>query len=331
MANQGKKPIPKTQREIFNDTQVGNFNPPAGAIGFADTGNPNDAAQPNRANQLSFRDDNTKAFSLGIKDIDEAIMYYMEKVIQPTVIQNGVVQQVPFIYGSPERWKQVQKDGYYRDKKGKIMLPIITFKRNSIEKVRNVANKLDANNPLNVSMFQKKYSVKNAYDNFSILNNQKPLKTNYAVVVPDYVNITYDFIIATYYIEQINKIIEAINYASDSYWGNPERYKFRARIDNFNTPVDIEQKGERTVKATFSLKLYGYLVPDILQKQLNTIKKYNTPSQIIFNMETVQSIEAINAASTNKVEESRLSIQTNNGISRYTDSDNTQKNLGDKQ
>ena len=49
MANQGKKPIPKTQREIFNDTQVGNFNPPAGAMGFANTGNPNNAAQPNRS------------------------------------------------------------------------------------------------------------------------------------------------------------------------------------------------------------------------------------------------------------------------------------------
>jgi len=53
-----------------------------------------------------------------------------------------------------------------------------------------------------------------------------------------------------------------INYASDSYWGNPERYQFRARIDSFATPVQVEQKGERSVKATFTLKLYGYLVPD---------------------------------------------------------------------
>jgi hypothetical protein len=74
--------------------------------------------------------------------------------------------------------------------------------------------------------------------------------------------------------EQMNGIIEAINYASDSYWGNPERYQFRARIDNFATPVNVEQKGERSVKATFSLRLYGYLVPDVVQKQLNSIKKF---------------------------------------------------------
>ncbi len=290
MAKRGKIPTPKTQREILN-SQIEPYNPPAGSPGFSETGNPNDAGTLNRADQVSFRDDTTKPFTLGIKDIDEAIAYYMEEVIKPTVIQNGTVQQVPFIYGSPERWKQVQKDGYYRDKKGKIMLPLITFKRNNIEKVRNVANKLDANNPHNVSIFQKQYSVGNAYDNFSLLNNKRPQKINYAVVVPDYVNITYDFIIATYYIEQLNKIVEAINYASDSYWGNPERYQFRARIDSFATPVQVEQKGERSVKATFSLKLYGYLVPDTVQKQLNAVKKFNTPTQITFNMETVRSID----------------------------------------
>ena len=317
MANRGKRTIPKTQREILNN-EIDPFNPPPGSPGFSDTGNPNFADTPNRANQVSFRDDTTKPFTLGIKDIDESIFFYMENVIKPTVIQNGVVQQVPFIYGSPERWKQVQKDGYYRDKKGKIMLPLITFKRNNIEKVRNIANKLDANNPHLVYTFQKKYSTKNAYDNFAILNNQQPLKTNYAVVVPDYVNLTYDFIVATYYVEQLNKIVEAINYASDSYWGNPERYQFRARIDNFSTPVQVEQRGERSVKAEFSLKLYGYLVPDIVQKSLTKInRKFNTPSQIIFNMETVQSIEQLNQL--NKRDTSRLSIQSNNNFNKFTD------------
>ena len=315
MANRGKIPIPITQREILN-SQIEPYNPPPGSPGFSDTGNPNSSGVPNRGDQVSFRDDTTKPFSLGIKDIDEAIMYYMEEVIKPTVIQNGAVQQVPFIYGSPERWKQVQKDGYYRDKKGKIMLPLITFKRNNIEKVRNVANKLDANNPHNVSITTKQYSVQNAYDNFDILNNTRPLKVNYAVVVPDYVNITYDFIISTYYVEQLNKIVEAMNYASDSYWGNPERYQFRARIDSFATPVEVESKGERVVKSTFSLKLYGYLVPDIVQKELNSVgKKFNTPTQIKFTTETVTSIEKLNQKS--QIDNSRLSIQSDNNFTSF--------------
>ena len=128
MADKGKTPTPKSQREI-SVSQQQPYNPPQGAMGFTETGNPNNANIPNRGNQVSFRDDTTKPFSLGFKEIDEAISYYMDNIIKPTVMQNGVVQKVPFIYGSPERWKQVQKDGYYRDLKGKIMLPLITFKR----------------------------------------------------------------------------------------------------------------------------------------------------------------------------------------------------------
>ena len=295
MADKGKTPQPKSQREI-SISQQQPYNPPPGAMGFAETGNPNNANIPNRGNQVSFRDDTTKPFSLGFKEIDEAISYYMDNIIKPTVIQNGVVQKVPFIYGSPERWKQVQKDGYYRDLKGKIMLPLITFKRNNIEKIRSVTNKLDANNPNNVAVWTKNYTERNAYDNFGILNNRRPEKVNYAIVVPDYVNITYDFIVSTYYVEQLNKIIEAINYASDSYWGNPEQFKFRARIDNFSTPVEIPANGERVVKSTFTLKLYGYLVPDNIQKQLSSLKKFSNKTKIIFNMETTQNIEDINTS-----------------------------------
>ena len=286
MADRGKQPIPKTQREISISQQHPYVNPENGET----QGNPNSVSTFNRGEQTSFRNDDTKPFSLGFKEIDEAIAYYMDNVIQPTVIQNGVVQKVPFIYSNPERWKQIQKDGYYRDKKGKIMMPLITFKRSNIEKVRNIANKLDANNPNNFNIFTKNYSPKNAYDNFHLLNNRKPEKVHYAVVVPDYVTITYDFIVSTYYIEQLNKIIEAVNYASDSYWGNPEQYKFRARIDSFATPVELPAGGERIVKSTFSLKLYGYVVPDNVQKEITAIKKYNSRTKIVFNMESVTNL-----------------------------------------
>jgi hypothetical protein len=314
MADKGKTPIPKTQREI-SISQQQPYNPPPGAMGFAETGNPNPVSTFNRGEQVSFRDDTTKPFSLGFKEIDEAISYYMDNVIKPTVIQNGVVQNVPFIYGSPERWKQIQKDGYYRDLKGKIMLPLITFKRNNIEKIRSVTNKLDANHPNNVAVWTKSYSQKNAYDNFDILNNRRPEKVNYAVVVPDYVNITYDFIISTYYVEQLNKIIEAINYASDSYWGNPERFQFRARIDSFSTPVEIPAKGERVVKSTFSLKLYGYLVPDTIQKQLSSLKKFNSKTKIIFNMETTSNLEGIN--NTPPQPNPRTQIESDNNFTSF--------------
>ena len=310
MADRGKKPIPKTQREISISQQDPYVNPETGNT----RGNPNDISTFNRGNQTSFRGDNVKPFSLGFKEIDEAIFYYMENVIKPTVMQNGVMQKVPIIYGSPERWKQIQKDGYYRDREGKIMMPIIVFKRNNIEKNRTVYNKLDANYPNNFQVFEKRYSKTNTYDNFNILNNRIPTRQYYAVIVPDYVTITYDFIISTYYVEQLNKLIEAINYSSDSYWGNPERFKFRARIDSFATPVEVAQGGERTVKSTFSLKLYGYIVPDNIQKELSAIKKFKNKSQLVFKTEIVDNLLDDITPSP-----SRTEIQNNNNPSNFED------------
>ena len=288
--NYYRKPIPKTQKEISKDLQTP-FD--------AEYGNPNDAKDQgqfspanqanlpfNRSEKMSFKNDDTKPFSIGIKDIDESIMYYFNNVIRPSVIQNGERIPVPVIYGSPERWASIQKNAYYRDKKGALMMPILMFKRDNLEKNRKLANKLDSNQPNLYTSWQKSYNDKNFYSNFNLLNNRVPTKQFIANVVPNYVNLTYSCIAQTYYVEQLNKIIEAINYASDSYWGDPERFKFRARIDSFATVTELQQSQERLVRGTFTLKMYGYIVPDVIQKDLSSIKKYNDKSKIIFSMET---------------------------------------------
>lgn len=272
----GRKITPKTQKQIANSL----IDPLNGV-------NPNSAEGLNRGDQLSFKGDTTKPQSIGIQDIDESILFYFQNVIKPTVIQNGINTPVPIIYGNPEKWKSVQKDGYLRDKEGKILSPLLVFKRDNLEKDRTVANKLDANNPYNVIVCGQKYSPKNYYDNFGILNNRKPVTTYYAVAAPDYVTITYSCAIYTYYIEQMNKIIEAINYASDAYWGDPERFKFRARIDSFATVVEVADGADRAVKSTFNINLRGYIIPDSINAYTsNTFRKFNEKSKLIFSLET---------------------------------------------
>jgi len=264
MATKGRKPIPKTQREISISQQTP-FN--------EETGNPNFTNEINRGKQISFKGDTVKPFSIGIQDIDESIFYYFQKVIKPFVIQNGERLEVPIIYGSPEKWKSFQKDGYYRDLNGRIMMPLIMIKRDDITKIRTIANKLDANNPNNISIHRKKYSSKNAYDNFNVLNNVIPQKVNYAVIVPDYITVTYSCAVNTYYMDQLNKIVESIEYASDSYWGDPSKFQFRAMIDSFAIKAEISEKEERTVSSTFNIKLNGYIIPDVPQKDLTALKK----------------------------------------------------------
>jgi hypothetical protein len=288
MATKGRKPIPKTQKEISIGLQTP-YDPVAGNPNFSTT-----SPSTNRALQTSFKGDTVKPFSIGIQDIDEAVFFYFQNVIKPFVIQNGERIPVPILYASPEKWKSMQRDGYYRDSKGAPMFPLVVFKRESIERNRTIANKLDANNPQNFGVFTKKYSTKDAYSNFNVLNNRTPEKTYYATIMPDYVTVNYTCTIFTYYIEQLNKIVEAINYASDAYWGDPERYKFQARIDSFDTVSELSDDEERAVKSTFNIKLYGHIIPDVLQKDMNALKKFRDKSKVIFSIETTSNEAILN-------------------------------------
>ena len=227
----------------------------------------------NRANVTRRDDDTVKDITIGLQDHDEAIAYYFNKVIQPSIVKNGLRVEVPLVYGAPERWKAVQRDGYYRDKEGKIQTPLIMFKRNSIEKRRDLGNKMDANNPQLQYAVQKQYSKKNQYDNFSALQGRIPQKEIYNVVIPDYVKLKYTFTIWTSFIADMNKITEAINYASDSYWGDPERFKFNARIDTFTNNVETPQGENRAVKTDFDMVLQGYIVPEAMGAVLKQYPK----------------------------------------------------------
>ena len=288
--SQPRKPIPKSQRTVSIESQ----DPFQGKEGRGAQQNPNSADSRqnslanyqstgikfNRSEQMTFKGDTTKQYSVGIKDIDEAVFYYFNNEIKPMVYQNGERIEVPIIYGSPERWKSFQRDGYYRDKNGAIMYPIIVVKRDTLAKDRTVANKLDSNQPNLYGVYSKSFNSKNFYSNFGLLNNRKPVEKFYVVAQPDYVTIEYSCIIQTYYMEQLNKIVEACEYASDDYWGNPERYVFRTFIDSFNTKTEIPNNSDRMVTGTFNIRLRGYIIPDKIQNELNSVKMYNSKASV---------------------------------------------------
>jgi len=109
------------------------------------------------------------------------------------------------------------------------------------------------------------------------VNNISYILENYNFVVPDYVNITYEFIIWTDFVEQMNDIVEAINYSEGSYWGEPERFKFRTRIDDFTNQTDVSGDIDRVIRTTFTLTLYGYIITDTLNRKLSqqSTKRYS--------------------------------------------------------
>ena len=286
-----RRPIPSDGYNRLRENLRSNFKPgfPIDIEGKNFGGFPGPDTRPsiNLADQTTRKNDNVQDISIGLQDHDEAIMYYFDNVIKPSVIVNGNRTNVPIIYGSPERWKSVQKDGFYRDKEGKIQTPLIMFKRDSVEKRRDLGNKLDGNNPQLFYTFQERYTKQNRYDNFTVLQGRKPQKELYRVVVPDFIKLQYTCTIWCDFVAQMNKLIEMINYSADSYWGDKDRFQFNAKIDTYNNTTEVAQGDNRVVKSNFGLTIQGYLVPDSLNKKLssqNMLKGY-TKSQIIFNNE----------------------------------------------
>ena len=212
-------------------------------------------------------------------DIDSAVINYINDYIRPTVTQDGEQVAVPTIYAYPERWVAIQKEGFLRDANSRILTPLIVLKRDNIERNRSLSWKLDGNKAQNVHIFDVPYTKKNSYDNFDILTNRIPVREKRVVVVPDYVTITYSCIIYTNYIEQINKVIEAIQYASNAYWGDKNRFQFRAIVDSFSTVTEYTSDNDRTAK--FNITLNGYIIPDSINKNLSTDLKYFTKAQIV--------------------------------------------------
>jgi len=245
-----------------------------------------------RSQHINREKDDVQDITVGLIDIDNAIKYYFDNVIQPTVIENDSQVKVPVIMGSPERWKSVQKDGFYRDTSGLLTCPLIMFRRTGMEKKRTITRNLDANNPNLFQSFERKYSPRNNYDQFSLLTNTRPQREIHNVVVPDYMQINYECIIWTDYLVQMNKVQEAINYAESSYWGEKDKFNFYAVINSFSNATEVTDGTERVVKVTFDLTIHGYIIPNTVQKDITQYnKRAFSFSRIKFGTAVVESFD----------------------------------------
>jgi hypothetical protein len=260
----------------------------------------------NRAKQISLKNDKDKDFYIGMKDLTDAVDYYFKQILRLSVVQNNNRISIPIVYGTPENWLSVQRDGYFRDQQGKLQAPLLMYKRTSVTQNRNLGYKLDGNMVHNVQLFEKSYNPRNNYGNFAVLNSRAPEKEYVVSVTPDYVTVEFECIVWTYFIEQMDKIIEALNFSSRAYWGDPNKFQFYSNIDSFNESVSYDIGEDRAVKSSFTLTLNGYLIPDTVNKKLANADRYYGASQILFGME-VASDSAQQTANMRKIEPKKIS------------------------
>jgi hypothetical protein len=229
----------------------------------------------NRANEIKSTKGDLKQ-SISLFDIDYAMMSYLEDTALPILDDNGTALKIPVIYGNSERWNGSRREGVFRDSKGKIQLPIMMIRRTSITKDETMPM---LNRHVSYSGITK-YSKDNRYDRFSALGgNIKPKYEIYKIQMPEYVELNYDCMVWTSYTEQLNAVIEQLQYTS-SYWGDKEKFKFRTSLSDFNIINEVGEGTERINRIEFSLSVKAYLLPEKFDGE-NTIKKSMSTKRVV--------------------------------------------------
>ena len=235
----------------------------------------------NRGTQLK-REGNELGKGVRLYDVDLAIAEHMIDTVVPSIEVFREKVKVPVLYGNPERWTSVQKQGYLKDKNGALQIPLIMFKRNSIERNDTMASSMNRHVSYpSVSMYSKKHR----YDKFSAMTGTTKPAAIIDVIMPDYVTVSYEVIIWTDFTEHMNKIVEAFQYATDEYWGDKNGFKFRTKIDSFDNTTEVGEGSQRIVRTTFTMMVNAYLLPEQFNNE-STHKKSLTPKKVVWGMET---------------------------------------------
>jgi len=235
--------------------------------------------------------DLSKQYSITLKDIDTSIMSYIKNVIKPTVQEANERVKVTVMYGNEERWKAARKRGVLRDKNNSLILPLIILKRTSVEKSDVIPGyEHDIRRKYTEIVRNSGWSKDNRYSKFATQIGDIPVYENLVTSIPNFINITYEFVLWTNFIEQMNPLVESFMEYDKTYWGDKDTYRFISTLDSVSDASEMNQDGERFIKSTFSVTSKAYLLPEetnnIITGKMSQVQKRLTPSKVVFGTET---------------------------------------------
>tara|TARA_Y100000593_G_scaffold27282_1_gene54475 strand:+ start:3601 stop:4449 length:849 start_codon:yes stop_codon:yes gene_type:complete len=261
----------------------------------------------NRANQVSDKNINvgrtisnssktslpgkdfTKNHEIVVKDLDSTIISHVKRTMNIKIEDNGELVNLPVMYGNQERWVNIKQDGFIRDKNGSLILPLLMLRRANIEFNDTLPSYKHDLSGENIQVVRSSHwSKSNYYDRFTVDKGLKPVEENMVTGVPQFVNVSYDFIGWTQYIEQMNKIIENFSDQHNRYWGDNTSYRFLCTIPaGLSDVVEMENVSERSVRCNFTVMLKGYLLPEVISNIINNrrfnAKRTLTKRKLVFS------------------------------------------------
>ena len=178
-----------------------------------------------------------------------------------------------------------------RDKYNSIILPVIVLKRSSVAKRTELplGFEHDVRRKYTDVLRQSQWSKLNRYDRFSVQTGKKPTYENFVTTMPNYVDITYEFILLTSYMEQMNFLVEEFVEHNNNYWGSGTDYKFLCNLDSITDASEFTTDTERLIKSTFSVITKAYLLPEytnsVVTNKISQLQKRISPSKVVFGFE----------------------------------------------
>lgn len=163
-----------------------------------------------------------------IETVDAALFEYFNNKLNIFTTTNKGWNKVPVIWVSAERSFQVKNSKNLRDKRGTFKLPVITIERKSINKDVTKKGAVYANVPAHqdkaggtVTVAKRikqdktaNFARSDAYRLHSQLNyprkNSKVVYQTVTVPLPVYIELSYDIVVRTEYLQQMNEIMTPI-------------------------------------------------------------------------------------------------------------------------
>jgi len=223
-----------------------------------------------------------------IETIDTALFEYFNEKINVFSTTNKGWNKVPVIWVSAERAFQIKNSRNLRDKRGLFKLPVITIERKNISKDVSKRGAVYANIPAHqdkaggtVTVARKikqdktsNFAASDAYRLNSQLNyprkNSKIVYQTVTVPLPVYIEVSYDIMIRTEYLQQMNEIMTPILANAGS--RNPginyillekDNHEYETFFEsNYNMDSNVSklEQEERKYETKLSVNTIGYLM-----------------------------------------------------------------------
>ena len=242
----------------------------------------------NRAQQVRRDDDIIKTPRRTLYDVDFAIKHFIDNEIRPQLTHNDELITVPVIYANGEKWDNVRRLGYLRDEKGKLQSPLIIIKRNSITE-RTDLKKLDTNRFIagNQRHYRTQYNERNRYEDIPIPQAtstpyNETSKTIYAINIPEYVDVSYDFMLWTDFTTQMNDLVQQFMPYRKMAWGNDTNH-FTVMYDSFDFETVNTIGDDRLIRATTAASVKATLLAEQEFRE-ETLRKAYSVKKVKFDM-----------------------------------------------